>query len=665
MKADQRNGGVAKTAPAAQPDDKNLPDWARGLRYLLSAHSQFVVSGNIRDEFLLYRESRWLPYNILDVLWEVFSADGYEVMLVYDQIDGLDVYPNHLRDQTLDRRKVAADITGVANETTDIRKEPVPMKPNDLLPILKACVAWSKGSTQRRVAFVIDYASRLSLDTQQLSEEMMKFFPACEKLANTATRSGDVFNPIIWLVNRELDFPIWFAADNPRVHSLVVPLPIADDRRKRANDLDLFGGEDNKEECRQALVDLTDGLPLSAVDGIERVARKAGIAPDTADKVAVAVRIFKLGVVRNYWAQEDVHDKLRNMQDKLENDVKGQKDAITATVVRLQRAAMGLSGAQTSASSRRPRAVLLFAGPTGVGKTELVRAVTRQMFATEDACVRFDMSEFSAEHADQRLLGAPPGYVGYDAGGELTNAVRTNPFRVLLFDEIEKAHPRILDKFLQILEDGRLTDGRGNTVYFSECVIFFTTNLGMYKQKGQDTDGRPIYEDKPAVDADTKPSEMRGFVRKGIESHFKDGIKRPEILNRIGENIIVFDFIRDLKTIADILSGAVAKVKERVKNQCSITLELSDEAWNALKERASHHAKENGGRGINNCVEEMLVNPLAGYLFTTEPPEKAAVTATAVSVAEDVAKDKVRLVFETAVSVAQDNGQLVFKVDNP
>lgn len=146
------------------------------------------------------------------------------------------------------------------------------------------------------------------------------------------------------------------------------------------------------------------------------------------------------------------------------------------------------------------------------------------------------------------------------------------------------------------------------------------------------------------MDADTKPSDMRSLVRKGIESHFKDGIKRPEILNRIGENIIVFDFIRDSKTIADILSGAVAKVKERVKNQCSITLELSPEAWNALKERASHHAKENGGRGINNCVEEMLVNPLAKYLFTTRPPKKAIVNA---------------------VSVTKANGQLDFAVRNP
>ena len=217
--------------------------------------------------------------------------------------------------------------------------------------------------------------------------------------------------------------------------------------------------------------------------------------------------------------------------------VKGQKPAIVKTVDILMRSVMGLTGAHTAATSSRPRGVLFFAGPTGVGKTELARALTALIFGDERAYIRFDMSEFAAEHADARLLGAPPGYVGYDAGGELTNAVRARPFSVILFDEIEKAHPRILDKFLQILEDGRLTDGRGATVYFSEAILIFTSNLGI-----------SIRDDHGQRQLNVQPGEpyeqVERKVRTAIADYFKFTLGRPEILNRIGDNIGVFDFIQ-------------------------------------------------------------------------------------------------------------------------
>src|SRR5262249_16475224 len=147
------------------------------------------------------------------------------------------------------------------------------------------------------------------------------------------------------------------------------------------------------------------------------------------------------------------------------------------------------------------------------------------------------MSEFSAEQSDQRLIGAPPGYIGYDTGGELTNAVRQKPFGVVLFDEIEKAHPRILDKFLQVLDDGVLTSGRGERVYFSHSFIIFTSNLAIERLT-------PDGERVPNVSSNDSFETVRAKVRAEIERHFKLELGRPEILNRIGENIIVFDFIR-------------------------------------------------------------------------------------------------------------------------
>src|SRR5438309_709953 len=226
--------------------------------------------------------------------------------------------------------------------------------------------------------------------------------------------------------------------------------------------------------------------------------------------------------------------KIRDAAAFVHRRVKGQHHAAVHMHDIIKRAVTGVGSPRRGG---RPRGIAFLAGPTGVGKTELAKTITSLLFGDESAYIRFDMSEFSAEHSDQRLIGAPPGYVGYDVGGELTNAVREKPFSVVLFDEIEKAHPRILDKFLQVLDDGVLTSGRGDRVYFSEAFIVFTSNLGIY---ATDASGERIANVTPDETYDTVKRKVRGE----IEKHFKSVLNRPEILNRIGENVIVFDFIR-------------------------------------------------------------------------------------------------------------------------
>ncbi len=286
-------------------------------------------------------------------------------------------------------------------------------------------------------------------------------------------------------------------------------------------------------EAVRRLADSTDGLTLTALADIAQLAVKQGIG---IGGVEDAVRSYKVGATDNPWRKDYLKDKIRNARAALEERVKGQHQAATKTVDILMRSVMGLTGAQARAGGGRPRGVLFFAGPTGVGKTELAKTLTQLMFGDERAYIRFDMSEFADEHTGARLLGAPPGYIGYDAGGELTDAVRERPFSVILFDEIEKAHPRILDKFLQILEDGRLTDGRGDTAYFSEAILIFTSNLGIYVDDGH---GQRVQNVKPG-----DPYEVvETRVREAIADHFKYRLGRPEILNRIGDNIVVFNFI--------------------------------------------------------------------------------------------------------------------------
>ena len=216
------------------------------------------------------------------------------------------------------------------------------------------------------------------------------------------------------------------------------------------------------------------------------------------------------------------------------------------------------------------------------------------------------MSEYQQPQADQKLLGAPPGYVGYEAGGQLTNAIREHPFSILLFDEIEKAHPSIFDKFLQILEDGRMTDGKGETVYFSESIIIFTSNLGIYT-----TDS--LGQRHLNVDQNMPYEEMKEHLITSIKDYFKLELGRPEILNRIGDNFVVFDFIRQ-DVAKEIMDAQISKIIRNVKEQKHIDLGVSDETHDFLQEKAFGNL-ENGGRGIGNVMEKYFINPLARYIY--------------------------------------------------
>jgi ATP-dependent Clp protease ATP-binding subunit ClpA len=217
------------------------------------------------------------------------------------------------------------------------------------------------------------------------------------------------------------------------------------------------------------------------------------------------------------------------------------------------------------------------------------------------------------------LLGAPPGYVGYEEGGQLTNQVKKNPFSVLLFDEIEKAHPTILDKFLQILEDGRMTDGRGDTVYFSESIIIFTSNVGIY-QLDQNT-GRPLVnpltgQPKLQIDpnVDTEYESVKDKMTEGVSNYFKHVLGRPELLNRIGQNIVVFDFVRlpMLRKILEdkTLKSISAQIREKWKVDVLFSTDVIDDVMEIVGTDISA-----GGRGMGNLAEKVILNPLARILF--------------------------------------------------
>ncbi|MCG6135397.1 MAG: ATP-dependent chaperone ClpB [Nostoc sp. LLA-1] len=286
---------------------------------------------------------------------------------------------------------------------------------------------------------------------------------------------------------------------------------------------------------------------------------------------------------------ESEKEKLLHLEDELHNRVIGQAEAVTAVADAIQRSRAGL------ADPNRPTASFIFLGPTGVGKTELAKALAAYMFDTEEALVRIDMSEYMEKHAVSRLIGAPPGYVGYEEGGQLTEAIRRRPYAVILFDEIEKAHPDVFNIFLQILDDGRVTDAQGHTVDFKNAIIIMTSNIG--SQYILDVAGEASHYD-----------EMRRRVMEAMRNSF-----RPEFLNRIDE-IIIFHGL-DKKELRQIVLLQVERLRGRLSDR-KMSLKLSDAALDFLAEVG--YDPVYGARPLKRAIQRELETQIAKAILRGE-----------------------------------------------
>ncbi len=285
---------------------------------------------------------------------------------------------------------------------------------------------------------------------------------------------------------------------------------------------------------------------------------------------------------------EGERDKLMRMEEALHGRVIGQEEAVEAVSNAVRRSRAGLS------DPNRPNGSFLFLGPTGVGKTELCKALASFLFDTEEAMVRIDMSEFMEKHSVARLIGAPPGYVGYEEGGYLTEAVRRRPYSVLLLDEVEKAHPDVFNILLQVLDDGRLTDGQGRTVDFRNTVIVMTSNLGSHII--QEKAGEENYED------------MKSAVMEVVGTHF-----RPEFINRVDE-VVVFHPLAE-NQIQGIARIQIANLAQRLKDQ-DMKLEIAEDAMQLLAEVG--YDPVYGARPLKRAIQRLIENPLAQKLLKGE-----------------------------------------------
>ena len=316
---------------------------------------------------------------------------------------------------------------------------------------------------------------------------------------------------------------------------------------------------------------------------------------------------------------ETEREKLQNMETHLRERVIGQDDALRAVSDAVRRSRAGLGDPD------RPIGSFLFLGPTGVGKTETCKALAEFLFDTEDAVVRVDMSEYMEKHAVSRLVGAPPGYVGYDEGGALTEAIRRRPYSVLLLDEVEKAHPDVFNILLQLLDDGRLTDGQGRTIDFKNTIVVMTSNLGSERIQQMTQEGAEDWEVEAAVrdlirrgagaDVSGKPTidPETGEVRATMDIGTRGAFFRPELLNRIDEVVVFHQLKREqLGAIVEILTE---RLRDRLHER-EIGFELTEAAKTLLADEGYDPAY--GARPLKRTIQQRLENPLASKILAGE-----------------------------------------------
>lgn len=605
------------------------PTWLLSLEANAGLISCIVVHGEVHD----LRRNPWtmeyqrVPQLVADAIREV----AFKTVIEWDPVTGIqgrDAARWEDLAKAVGPREASGAAYAVAPEAHfDSGSQRAHVTAEDFVAVMLAAMV---DGTDRPTAFVVNLANFAFSFGQQPSQTERDLLARLAKaiIGRDMTEATGPRNLLVLISPTAHALPLSMLPGPAHVREVVVPLPDREERMTllgdRLHQWKLKNQPKRGQVAYDDLVDALDGMSCQDILNIEELSRRsAETAELTADQL---LSLYRHGIQTSAWEALS-RDKLLTMPEVLAERVKGQSHAIEKVTSVTIRAYTGLAGLQHSRRQRMPKGTLFFVGPTGVGKTELAKTLAEFLFGDEEAFIRFDMSEFNHEHSDQRLVGAPPGYVGYEEGGQLTNAIRKRPFCVLLFDEIEKAHLRILDKFLQILEDGRLTDGRGQTVSFSEAIIIFTSNIGAAE-----------------IDPASSDEEARDAFQRRVRDHFVRDMGRPELLNRIGDNIVAFNFVRDRGFLAEIMRSKLGPLRAQLQDKYGIRAVRIAEERTFLDRVARDIDPTMGGRGAITALTKWLIDPVSNFLFTQVSERSMCIGKTLViALAPD---DSVRVVFE-------------------
>lgn len=599
--------------------------WKSELDVALTTKNMVLVTGNIHDWQWSSRDgyTPMAPETLTEWLVAKLLEKGVERIYRFDILTGIEqIYPNALTEEDAERESGSdSRRTEESHSNNDPSREesgsasPFVASSGDLciLDQLQALNGLVKDRSGR-TAVLVEHADKLFAHDQASQSDEKEIAVALIKLSRDPYVDGKMErkNPVILICDREDLMPRDLFKGNPDVKMIHIPLPGNEDRaRFFAHNTQLFG-EEYAAVDKNVFAGLTFDMRYKELFQLARLSRAMPhqgsdhpLSALPSEKAEELINYFRFGNQENPWAANLSSHRLSegvrywidtyrfHGQDRALNKVIDLLRIIKADLVNLDRD-----------SKRQPRGRMFFLGPTGTGKTSLCKKIARFLFGTEEACRIFAMGELKGQGAVKRLVGADPSFVGFEKGGTLTNHLREHPFAILVFDEVEKAEEEFWDLFLNILQEGKCTDGQGEIAYFNQSLIIFTSNLGM------DLDSKNMEKL-----ASSSEETVRAYFTEAVRKYFQVKLGKPELLGRIGlENIVAFNFLKQ-ENFLRIIKDELQKLSVIEKRCPDFTVRIDSDRVAEYIYRNLPDRIMGGARRVSSFVRESIVSKLAGFLI--------------------------------------------------